>query len=68
MIADYVQRMLDERHELEERIGKLETFCNKPYKFDILASKEQARLYAQVCVMKMYKHILDERIDYAINK
>ena len=55
------QRVVDEKSELDEKIGKLEKFFDGPV-FGALEGVEQRRLSAQFGYMKAYSCVLAERI------
>lgn len=55
------ERVIAEKAELDEKIGKLQTFGAGPV-FHSLPVEEQERLHAQFSVMQDYSSILGERI------
>jgi len=57
----YQERMIEERDELTERIGKLKTFSGTKI-FENLDLREKQRINAQGHSMSLYLHILNERI------
>jgi hypothetical protein len=60
-IPPHQQRVLDEKKELDEKSGKLNTFFNTAT-FDKLSSEEQDRLHRQYELMVQYSAVLNERI------
>jgi CRISPR/Cas system endoribonuclease Cas6 (RAMP superfamily) len=56
------QRVVDEKSELDDRIGKLRTFIVESPIFVKLDSAEQNRLNRQYSHMRAYSDILGERI------
>ena len=54
--------MLDEKHELDERLSKLDAFILDNPLFTKLPPNEQERLARQSKAMAVYSGILDERI------
>lgn len=55
------QLVIDEQTELAIRLGKLQEFNNGPF-FPSLPTDEQLRLQMQINAMRLYLHILNERI------
>lgn len=60
-MAPYQQRVVDEKTELDDRIGKLGTFFDTQT-FLALDTGERSLLYHQHRAMKVYSHILGDRI------
>ena len=60
-MAPYQQCVVDERGELEVRIKSLEAFFDSQT-FQDLDSGEQSLLHQQHRAMKLYSHILGDRI------
>ena len=58
----HVQRVIDEKAQLDERHGKLITFISGGGLFDTLDPAEQARMRRQSEVMAEYSSILAERL------
>ena len=61
VMPPHQQRVLDEKKELDEKSGKLNTFFNTAT-FDKLSSEEQDRLHRQYELMVQYSAVLNERI------
>ena len=61
MLQPHQERVVKERAELDEKIGKLYPFSEGKL-FQSLDKAEQDRLTRQYGVMKRYRDILDERI------
>jgi uncharacterized protein len=60
-IPPHQQRVFEEKKELDEKSGKLNTFFNTAI-FDKLSSEEQDRLHRQYEFMVRYSAVLNERI------
>ncbi|TDS73412.1 hypothetical protein [Comamonas sp. JUb58] len=61
--APHQQRVVDEKHELDEKLQKLTTFINSEKFAEIVKDEdERGRLVCQEDVMKDYSAILAERI------
>lgn len=60
-MKDHEQRVVHEKHELDERIGKLEKFIVTPTCLS-LTFAERTLLADQLRVMKEYSSILGQRI------
>ncbi|KVN31814.1 hypothetical protein WJ63_06680 [Burkholderia pyrrocinia] len=58
---DYQQRVIDEREQLAERLGRLERFVASP-RFMELHRCDRFLLSAQLGAMKQYEQLLQERI------
>ena len=56
------QRVVDEREELDGKIGKLCDFIGSSKIYKALPEPEQSRLTVQLHYMQGYSHILHERI------
>ncbi len=65
VLPPYVQRLINEHKEVEQRLTKLSMFIDVSSNFKVLDSAEQERLKKQRVVMDEYFHILDERLSYA---
>jgi len=59
--ASFKDRVVAEKAELDEKIGKLQTFATGPI-FDKLPPEEKGRMHNQFSVMQDYSKILGERI------
>lgn len=61
MSHSYIQRMINEKTELDIKISKLELFINSP-NFSDLGLRDKELLKAQFDCMKIYSRILYLRI------
>lgn len=62
-LPPHQQRVLAEKEQLDDRLGKLTTFIESPKFAEIVRSEhERARLVAQAAAMREYTFILAERI------
>ena len=61
--APHQQRVVDEKAELDERRGKLDTFIQSNYTFVTLSAEEQSLLKQQRAAMTGYSDILGKRIE-----
>lgn len=64
MLQPYQQRVVDERHELADKINALTAFTLNEEKWDQVPREEQERMLMQLKVMEMYSQILIWRIQY----
>lgn len=62
-MAPHQQRVVDEKNDLNEKLGKLSSFISGSEIYKKLPYDEQCRLKAQLFAMQMYFNILDDRID-----
>ncbi len=60
-MEDYQQRVIDEKKELDEKLGKLRVFIRSA-KFPTLPFIERDLLRKQMFVMEEYSEILGKRI------
>lgn len=60
-MQEYQNRVIEERQELDIKIGKLSDFTLSNKWADVLVD-EQNRILKQLTAMVKYLHILDERI------
>lgn len=60
-LQPHQQRVVDEKNELSERLGKLLAFFQTPT-FDGLSEAERSRLRNQARFMDGYAAVLEERI------
>ena len=60
----YQERVVQEKKDLDEKLGNLESFIEHSTVFPTLDSVERAALRAQLGVMQAYSLILGNRIDY----
>ena len=58
----YQQRVVDEKNELEDKLGKLIEFIEESPTFPRLPDDEKNRLRRQKDSMKNYSDVLEERI------
>lgn len=61
-MQDFQKRVVDEKTELDEKIGKLNGFLVTNPVYQALPNAEQARLLRQITAMREYSDILGERI------
>jgi hypothetical protein len=61
MAEPHVQRVLDEKAQLEDRIAKLDKFIDDPA-FKAIPAAHQKLLLQQAAVMKDYSTILNQRL------
>ncbi|MGS0941570.1 crAss001_48 related protein [Pseudomonas luteola] len=61
-LQPHQQRVVDERAELNARIGKLDMFIDSNPVFEKLSDKDQELLKAQRKAMQEYSGILSQRI------
>lgn len=66
LLPPYLQRMIEEHKEVEQRLEKLNTFIDISSRFKVLDSAEQERLKKQRISMDGYFAVLGERIDIAL--
>jgi hypothetical protein len=64
-LAPYQQRVVDERHELDEKRRKLAAFVETPT-FHALPADEQTRMLLQAHFMELYSWTLGERIQHFV--
>lgn len=62
-LAPHQQRVVDEKSELDEKLGKLHDFIQDNPIFKTLPDGEQKLLQRQDLVMAEYSQILSERIE-----
>lgn len=62
-VADHIERMQDERSELEERIAKGQTFLDGPGR-TTLDRNQVHLLNIQLDTMRLYLRVLNQRIEY----
>lgn len=60
-MQDFQQRVVTEKTELDEKLGKLQVFLNTP-RFMGLPADEQSRMVRQASAMSEYSVVLGERI------
>lgn len=60
-LQPHQQRVVEERTELETKLGKLQTFITGP-KFRDIPDAEQGRLVLQHHIMNSYALVLEQRI------
>lgn len=64
-LEPYQQRVVDEKHQLDAKISKLEVFITSPT-FNDLRDIEKDLLISQCNIMKSYSAILNIRINIFI--
>lgn len=62
-LQPHQQRVVDEKAELDDRLGKLDVFITSNPVFGKLSDKDQELLTAQRGAMQEYSDILSQRID-----
>ena len=65
VLPPYVQRLVEEHKDVEQKLTKLAVFIDNSPSFKGLEIQEQERLKKQCVFMSEYFHILDERLRYA---
>lgn len=60
--APHQQRVIDERIDLDVKIHALDKFITSNTLFDGLPVAEQTRMQLQLMAMRLYSHILGDRI------
>jgi hypothetical protein len=60
-MQDFQQRVVDEKSELDDKIGRLRVFCGGTI-FKALPLDEQDRLAEQLATMDHYSNVLADRI------
>ena len=58
----YVERMVEEFNQLEERAGKLNLFITTSEAFQKLPEKKRKLMILQLNAMRIYEHALNERL------
>ena len=61
-LQPHQQRVVEERAELEDKLGKLQAFITGE-RFATVSDAEQGRLVLQHKLMKSYALVLEQRID-----
>ena len=61
-LQPHQQRVVDEKADLDDKLGKLHDFIQENPTFKALPEDEQKRLQRQDLVMAEYSQILSERI------
>ena len=61
-LQHYQQRVVDERNDLEVKIGKLQTFITSDG-FSDVSPDEQGRLVLQHHIMTAYSLVLEQRME-----
>lgn len=65
VLPPYVQRLVEEHKDVEQKLTKLAIFIDNSPSFKGLEIQEQERLKKQRVFMDEYFHVLDERLRYA---
>jgi hypothetical protein len=63
MLLPHQQRVVDEKTELDDKLGKLNAFILTSPHFAQLQNEEKERLQRQFSIMRDYTSVLGERID-----
>ena len=61
MLKDYQAMIIDERTALSRKVHAMEGFINGR-NFALVDAVDQKRMNMQLCAMKLYRNILEERI------
>ena len=61
-MPEHQKRVIEEKHELDEKRRKLHDFMEKSEIYKLLPADEQTRLTQQAYVMSLYSDILAARI------
>lgn len=60
-LQPHQQRVIEEKHALDEKLTKLHAFCGGPV-FAQLAPEDRALLFEQRSLMTLYSAVLERRI------
>ena len=63
-MSTFIERLLNEKSELKEKINKLDDFIEKNPEFDNLSDIQRILLLNQHNAMEMYYFALDSRIEF----
>ena len=63
ILADFEERLLDERYHLHNKIVNLENFINDNPKFQELDGKDKELMEKQLAAMKLYYDFLNQRVN-----
>ena len=63
IMLPHQQRVVDEKTELDDKLGKLNAFILTSPHFAQLQNEEKERLQRQFSIMRDYTSVLGERID-----
>ena len=63
IMLPHQQRVVDEKTELDDKLGKLNAFILTSPVFAQLQNEEKERLQRQFSIMRDYTSVLGERID-----
>lgn len=62
MINEYQQRVIEEKRQLDGKIGRLDEFC-RGARFDGVEPDERERMLMQLALMRRYSAVLGSRIE-----
>lgn len=62
VLADFEERLLDERYNLQDKIIKLDTFITENPKFQELDRTDKELMAKQLATMKLYYDFLSKRV------
>ena len=62
VLADFEERLLDERYHLQDKVIKLDNFISENPKFQELDGKDKELMERQLVVMKLYYDFLSQRV------
>lgn len=61
-LADFEERLLDERYHLQDKVIKLDNFISENPKFQELDGKDKELMEKQLAAMKLYYDFLSQRV------
>ena len=67
ILADFEERLLDERYHLQDKVIKLDNFINENPKFQELDGKDKELMERQLVAMKLYYDFLSQRVTKMLN-
>lgn len=62
VLADFEERLLDERYHLQDKVIKLDTFITENPKFQELDRTDKELMAKQLATMKLYYDFLSQRV------
>ena len=62
VLADFEERLLDERYHLQDKVIKLDSFISENQKFQELDGKDKELMEKQLASMKLYYDFLSQRV------